>query len=125
EAGAGAGVRDVDPLAGLRPRAGDAVAELPPDLPRRSLGDLAPQLVPLAIEDEEGTAVSVDHLGRLVDDEGKEKIQVACRGHGLGDVEDGGELLDASGEVLRTGGVRAHARKRYSSRGTGRGRVPL
>jgi hypothetical protein len=109
EPGVGIGVLDVDDLPGLGDGPGDASAELHPALLGCALGDLAPQLAAFAIEHEEGAAVGVDHLGCLVDDQREQEVQVAGRGHGLGHVEDRGELGDAAGEVLRTVGVRAHA----------------
>jgi hypothetical protein len=59
EAGVGVGVGDVDDLPALGDRAGDALPQLDPDLVGSALGDLAPQLPALAVQDEERAAVGV------------------------------------------------------------------
>jgi len=63
------GVEEVDELAALGDGADDALAQRHADLSLDALGHPAPQLAPLAIEDEQRATVGLEHPGRLMHDE--------------------------------------------------------
>src|SRR5207248_8111563 len=56
------------------------------------LGDLAPQLVALAVDEEERAAIRLHDAGRGQDDELEQAIEIALGDQRLRDVEDAAEL---------------------------------
>ena len=73
-------VRDVDGLAGLSDGARDPDADRLPDLVRAGPErDARPDLVPLAVDDEDGRAVGIEELGRRFGHVPQERVQVGDR----------------------------------------------
>ena len=103
EAGVFVGVAQVHHLAGLRHGARDALAQRHADLLLGALGDPAPQLVALPIEDEERAAVGLHHARGFAEDQGEQGVEAVGGGHRLGHLEDRLELVDAAQRLLQRG----------------------
>jgi hypothetical protein len=63
---------------------------------RGALRDPAPEFAGLAVHDEERAPLGFDDLGRFSHDERKQGVEGVRRRHGLRDLEDGVQLLDAT-----------------------------
>ena len=88
---------DVDGLAGLGHVAGNAHPEGGSDLlGPHALREASPEVPPLPVDEEDGAAVGLGHLGAGVENDSKEAVQVAFGGQGAGHPKDEIELFGAA-----------------------------
>ncbi|OPZ78818.1 MAG: hypothetical protein BWY77_01436 [bacterium ADurb.Bin431] len=86
EAAVGISIGDVDDLAALHDRPGDAEVGGKADL-RFTMGDPGPEFVMFAVENKDRAAIALQHLFDLVHNQSQEFVKLHLRGDRAGDLE--------------------------------------